>query len=101
MPSFDWTWKDRHSAVETTRENGRHSDTQRNPQATDDALPMIEDGPQVEPALTWWGKLTDSERDGWADVVGRTFEAGERTFLRRDADIARTAFERIPDQLAA
>lgn len=93
---FDWSWKDPHAAAETARENERHSETRRKSQATDDAPPMIEDGPQAEPALTWWGELTNVERDGWADVVGRTFKAGGRTIPRRDADIARAAFERVP-----
>jgi hypothetical protein len=57
---------------------------------------MIGDGPQAEPALTWWGRLTDAERKSWAETVGRTFEAGGKTIPRRDADIARAAFERVP-----
>lgn len=91
---FDWTWKDPHAATETVRENDRHSGTRRKSQATDDAPPMIGDEAQTEPALTWWGKLTNEERKRWADTVGRTFEAGGRTIQRREADIARVAFER-------
>ena len=94
---FDWTWKDPHAATETARENERHSGTRRKPQATDDAPPMIENRPQAEPALTWWGRLTDADRETWTDTVGRTFEAGGRTIPRRDADIARAAFDRIVD----
>ena len=89
---FDWSWKDPHAASETARENERHSGTRRKPQTTNDAPPMIENEPQTEPALTWWGKLTDAERAGWADIVGRTFDAGGRTIPRREADIARAAF---------
>jgi hypothetical protein len=58
---------------------------------------MIEDK-QPEPALTWWGRLTDAERGTWTDKVGRTFEAGGMVVPRRDADIARAAFERSSDQ---
>lgn len=97
---FDWSWKDPHAAAETARENERHRGTRRKSQAADDAPPMIEDEPQVEPALTWWSRLTDVERETWADTVGRTFEAGGRTVPRRDADIARAAFERAPGQQA-
>lgn len=93
---FDWSWKDPHTAAETARENERHSGIRRKSQKTEDAPPMIEDEPQIEPALTWWGKLTDPEREIWADTVGRTFEAGGRTVPRRSADIARAAFEHIP-----
>ncbi len=92
---FDWVWKDPHVATETARENERHSGTRRKPQATNDAPPMIEDEPKSEPALTWWSRLTDAERETWADTVGRTFEAGGKTIPRRDADIARAAFEAV------
>jgi hypothetical protein len=92
---FDWSWKDPHAATETARENERHSGNRGKPQATNDAPPMIEDGLQAEPALTWWGKLTDAEQNNWADTVGRTFEAGGQTIPRRDADIARAAFKRV------
>jgi hypothetical protein len=54
---------------------------------------MIEDEDQAEPALTWWGRLTDAERGAWADRVGRTFDAGGMTVPRREADLARAAFE--------
>lgn len=90
---FDWSWKDPHAATETVRENDRHSGTRRKSQATDDAPPMIEDEAQAEPALTWWGQLKGDERRRWADTVGRTFEAGGRTITRREADIARAAFD--------
>ena len=98
---FDWLWKDPHTAAETARENERHSGIRRKSQATDDAPPMIKDEPQTEPALTWWGKLTDAERDDWSNTVGRTFEAGGRTIPRRDADIARAAFQIAPPDTGA
>lgn len=89
---FDWNWKDPHAAMETAKENDRHSSTRRKSQAGDDAPPMIEDELQAEPALTWWGKLTKAQRTSWADTVGRTFEAGGRVIQRREADVARMAF---------
>ena len=92
---FDWCWKDPHDATETARENERHSAARRKAQETADAPPMIEDQEQREPALTWWHGLTDAERDNWADHVGRTFEAGGRTYPRREPDIARAAYEEI------
>ena len=92
---FDWQWKDPRDATETVAENERHSTARRKDQVSTDAPPMIEDQDQAEPALTWWGKLTSSERDEWAELVGRTFKAGGKTYPRRDADIARKAFARI------
>ena len=92
---FDWKWKDPHEAAETVTENERHSKARRKVQDDTDAPPMIEDQEQPEPALTWWHRLTDAERDNWADHVGRTFKAGGRTYPRRDADIARAAYEEI------
>ena len=92
---FDWRWKDPHDATETASENERHSAARRKAQETADAPPMIEDQEQPEPALTWWHGLTDAERDNWADHVGRTFEAGGRTYPRREPDIARAAYEEI------
>ena len=89
---FDWRWKDPHDATETVAENDRHSAARRRDQASTDAPPMIEDQDQAEPALTWWGKLTSSEREEWAELVGRTFKAGGKTYPRRDTDIARKAF---------
>jgi hypothetical protein len=50
---------------------------------------MIEDEPQNEPALDWWGTLTDKERDEWGDKVGRVLSG---KFARRDSDIARDAY---------
>lgn len=93
---FDWSWKDPHEAADTARQNERHSSTRRKQQEHDDAPPMIEDGEQSDPALTWWGKLRDSERDDWAGRVGRTIEiegpGGQiMTTTRREADIARAA----------
>ena len=92
---FDWHWKDPHDATETASENERHSTARRKAQDTADAPPMIEDHDQPEPALTWWHGLTDTERNNWADHVGRTFEAGGQTYPRRETDIARTAYEEI------
>lgn len=89
---FDWQWKDPHEAAETVTENERHSTARRKEQETADAPPMIEDEPQAEAALTWWGTLTDAERGAWADQVGRSFTAGGMTVPRREADIARAAF---------
>ena len=94
---FDWRWKDPHDATETAIENDRHSKARRKMQDTTDAPPMIEDHDQPEPALTWWRGLTDAERGNWADHVGRTFEAGGQTYPRREADIARTAYEEIAE----
>jgi hypothetical protein len=88
---FDWAWKDPHAAAETAREGERHSRAQSKAQDADDAPPMIEAAPQTEPALAWWGGLTEAEREGWKDRAGRTFEAGGRTVQRREADMARAA----------
>ncbi len=46
-------------------------------------------------AVTWWHGLTNAERDNWADHLGRTFEAGGRTYPRREADMAQAAYEEI------
>ena len=92
---FDWHWKDPHDATETASENERHSSARRKAQEASDAPPMIEDQEQTEPALTWWHGLTNTERDNWADHVGRTFEAGGKTYPRREADIARSAYKEI------
>lgn len=89
----DWRWKDPRSAVDTTQENDRHSSVRGRTQTQDDAPPMIEGLPQPQPALDWWGRLTDAERKTWSDRVGRTFDAAGMTVARREADIARKAFE--------
>ena len=89
---FDWSWKDPRSAADTAAENDRHSAARDRDRGQDDAPPLIEDGDQAEPALTWWGRLTDAEREAWADRVGRTFEAGGMVVPRREADLARAAF---------
>ncbi|WOI58075.1 replication initiation protein [Palleronia sp. LCG004] len=94
---FDWRWKDPHDATETAAENERHSQARRQRQAADDAPPMIEEQEQTEPALTWWGNLTDAKREEWAKPVGRTFELegpnGQKiNHTRRQADIARNSF---------
>ena len=94
---FDWQWKDPHEATETVTENERHSTARRKEQASNGAPPIIEDEEQAEPALTWWGKLTDAKREEWADRVGRVLRTegpGGKIFTapRREADIAREAF---------
>ena len=94
---FDWQWKDPHEATETVAENERHSTARRKEQASNGAPPIIEDEEQSEPALTWWGKLTDAKREEWADRVGRVLRTegpGGKIFTapRREADIAREAF---------
>lgn len=94
---FDWQWKDPHEATETVAENERHSAARRKEQASNGAPPIIEDEEQAEPALTWWGKLRNAEREEWADRVGRVLRTegpGGKIFTapRREADIAREAF---------
>lgn len=94
---FDWQWKDPHEATETVAENERHSAARRKAQASNGAPPIIEDEEQAEPALTWWGKLRNAEREEWADRVGRVLRTegpGGKIFTapRREADIAREAF---------
>ncbi len=53
--------------------------------------PLIPDEPQRDPALDWWGRLTDAERQAWGDRAGRTFEVAGRVVTRREADLARAA----------
>ena len=94
---FDWQWKDPHEATETVAENERHSTARRKEQASNGAPPLIEDEEQADPALTWWGKLRNAEREEWADRVGRVLRTegpGGKIFTapRREADIARDAF---------
>lgn len=90
---FDWRWKDPHDAAKTASENERHSAARRKQQDSTDAPPMIEDTPQSEIALAWWGKLTNDEREHWSEKIGRTFEAAGQTYPRREADIARKSYE--------
>ena len=97
---FDWRWKDPHNATETAIGNARHSAARRKAQDKTDAPPMIEVHDRPEPALTWWHGLTDAVRNDWAGRVGRTIRQegpGGRivTTPRREADIARAAFEEI------
>ena len=97
---FEWRWKDPHNATETTIENERHSKARRKSQDTADAPPMIEDQEQAEPALTWWHGLTDADRENWGNRVGRTVRQegpGGKLFTitRREADIARAAYEEV------
>lgn len=91
---FDWRWKDPREAEDTASENDRHSAARRRERDGGGAPPMIADADedQPEPALTWWGGLTGTERDAWADQVGRTFEVGGMIVPRREADLARAAF---------
>ena len=86
---FDWRWKDPHEAAELAGRSDRHGEAQDQPQV--EAPAMIPDEPQAEPALTWWGRLADAERQAWGDRAGRTFEAGGRVMPRREADLARAA----------
>lgn len=90
---FDWRWKDPHDASETAKENDKHSVQRRKVQTSSDAPPIFDD--KQELALIWWEKLPENEREYWADKVGRTFEAGGRTFDRRISDIARAAHQKM------
>ena len=97
---FDWRWKDPHDATETAIENERHSAARRKAQDNTDAPPMIAGHDQPETALTWWHGLTDAVRNDWVGRVGRTIRQegpGGRivTTPRREADIARAAYEEI------
>lgn len=103
---FDWLWKDPRDATETVVENDRHSAARRKGQDTADAPPMIEGEQQSEPALTWWHGLTNTERDQWADRVGRIIQQegpGGNIYRipRRDADIARDAFTQHEQEVAS
>lgn len=95
---FDWHWKDPHAAAETAIENEKHSRARRKEQKAADAPPMIGDEEQADPALTWWGKLRDADREAWADRVGRIIKSklGDKVFTtpRKETDIAREAFEK-------
>ena len=58
---------------------------------------MFPDEAQSDPALEWWGGLTNAERDAWADHVGRIIHLEDRdgkviAATRREADIAREAY---------
>lgn len=92
---FEWRWKDPHDASETAAENNRHSAARRKNQPSSDAPPLLEDEDQAEPALAWWGRIPEGDREYWAEKVGRTFEAGGQTLVRREADVARAAYERM------
>jgi len=61
-----------------------------------DAPDMFPDEAQSDPALAWWGGLTNAERDAWADHVDRIIHLEDRdgkviAATRREADIAREA----------
>ena len=99
---FDWCWKDPHDVAETAIENDKHSAARRKQQEAADAPPMIGDEDQPDPALTWWGKLRDAEREAWSDRVGRILRTDgpggkEITVPRRESDIARDAFTKAND----
>lgn len=94
---FDWRWKDPHDATETLAENERHSEARRKVQTTFDAPPLeaLVNGIDARPLdpLEWWTSLSDSDREGWKDRVGSTFEAGGKTYTRNDRDLARAAHD--------
>ncbi|MFP5511216.1 MAG: hypothetical protein ACLGIP_19040 [Alphaproteobacteria bacterium] len=90
---FDWKWKDPHEATETAIENERHSAARRKDQANADAPPMIEQTSNQETVVRkWWDSLSESERETWRDQAGRTFEAGGRTYPRKERDLAHAAY---------
>lgn len=94
---FDWEWKDPMEATETVTENERHSSARRKQQDAADAPPMIEDEEQADPALTWWGTLTDDERAAWGEKVGLVLDlegpGGQKlTQVRRESAVAKDAF---------
>ena len=92
---FDWQWKDPREAGDAALEDDRDSTAAKRSKKTDDTpSSIIENADQAEPAQAWWGQITQAERDDWSERVGRTFEAGGMIVPRRDADIARAAFER-------
>lgn len=96
---FDWQWKDPHEATETVAENERHSSARRKGQEASDAPPMIErPSKQEDAARAWWESLSDTERAGWADKAGRTFEAGGRTIPRNERDLSRAAYELLASE---
>jgi hypothetical protein len=96
---FDWQWKDPHEATETAIENERHSSARRKGQEASDAPPMIERPSKKEDAArAWWESLSDTERAGWADKAGRTFEAGGRTIPRNERDLSRAAYELLASE---
>ncbi len=91
---FDWRWKDPHEAAEMAGEGepqGKTQDAAKAP-SKPDALSLLTDEPQPEPALTWWGQLTNAEREVWKDRAGRTFQVAGQTMQRREADMARAAY---------
>ena len=90
---FDWKWKDPHEATKTVSENERHSKAQHKEQDTSDAPPMIEDEPQGDQEMDWWGRLTNAEREGWADHVGRIGDKGLGPEPRPERIIRQLAFE--------
>lgn len=93
---FDWCWKDPHEATETALENDKHSGQRRKAQTSNDAPPMLEDEPDA--AQLWWNKLSEQDREYWADKVGRVKQMGDYRLDRREADIARDAYERMASE---
>lgn len=91
---FDWRWKDARDASETAGENDRHSKARRQQQSGTSAPPLIVDSVKAtEPALSWWQGLAEDERSRWGDTVGRAFEVAGQKYPRKEADIARKAYE--------
>jgi hypothetical protein len=91
---FDWRWKDPHEAAEMAGEGESQGKAQEPAKAPPkpDALSLLTDEPQPEPALTWWSQLTNAERETWKDRAGRTFQVAGQTMQRREADMARAAY---------
>lgn len=88
---FSWLWKSADAAKETVEESDRHSAARRKQQEVEDAPPMIEDEPQIDEALNWWGALTDWEREVWTAQLGSLIEGTK--YPRRESDIAREAYD--------
>lgn len=100
---FTWNWKAPDAAAETSAENDRHSRARRKKQETDDAPPMIEDpAPQLIPdadeldaenAHSWWARLTQTQRDQWAEKIGRITDYGRGPEPRHELHIKQQAFQ--------
>ena len=89
---FDWRWKSPQDAADTVAEGQRHSSARRRTSpAKPDAPPLVVE-PLRDPAAAWWGRLTDAERESWADRVGRTLQAGDMVIPRKERDIREDAF---------
>ena len=90
---FDWVWKSDTEAADLVVENERHTDARNKKQDADDAPPLIVDSPQEDTSQTWWGSLTDSERENWKDRVGRTANVGLGVEPRPERIIRQLAYE--------